>query len=242
MVREILMVLVLGLTCAAASCAGFQTGPLSDEPFEGSGQIEDLPQGIDTNADLRVIVLATAAVEITKATDPTEDTPFIDEDAAVFGLDDTMAGEEAIEQLRVGFGLSGEHRILMRFDLGAVPNKAEIVSAQLVLTSNDLGVGDVEVELGPATAAWTQDVSWEDHPPLDNENLQTLSLDEGSAAEEIDLKDIVQQWRSGDRPNHGLLLRAVKQDFEAHKSFYNVKSGNGGSGPRLQISYRRPGS
>ena len=241
MTRTILILSALAIAVTAPSCKSFQTGPLDESPLEDiTAQVE---QG-DLEGELperTLVILSTQLIELTLSKPKEEPEEEPDEDDEIYGFDDLDEEEEEdpIEDLTVGHDEDFEYRLFLIFDLDTLPAGVEITSAAVELTSTDNVDGSVELVYGAAAAAWAPDkISWDSQPVIVDETVTTLSAEEDNLLDRLDILPIVKKWVSDEMPNHGIVIKAIPEEYETYKSYHSPESGKVVAGPRLVINYR----
>jgi hypothetical protein len=124
--------------------------------------------------------------------------------AANYGSDDRVS---------VGKVIAGEHRTLIRFDLGEVPPNVQITEATLRVT-NVGGDNDPTVRAHRALVSWVENqVTWPSFyaaNPAHDSAIAATGAASGSTMS-FNIKDLVQLWVDG-TPNNGVLLeKSVNQ-------------------------------
>lgn len=123
---------------------------------------------------------------------------------------------------------SGERRVFARFDLGALPDDAEVAKATLRLWVDTVGVPGT-VELHRVLSAWNEKDLTADSAPASS-LLDTFSVspaDEGNFVA-VDITDLMQDWRDGSAENFGISLAG---DTDSVKVRLNSKENSQSSHP-----------
>ena len=117
-------------------------------------------------------------------------------------------------ELKMGYGQGQnepfENRILLRFDLGFVPQSAVIESATLEMRMiNADGINPIEVGVYPVEQPWQEsNVTWNSQPAVDANHAARLNIDNAvPGVRGWNLRNLVQQWVEASLENNGILLR-----------------------------------
>ena len=163
---------------------------------------------------------------------------------------DTFISERA---QRVNFGdkkvlrVTHKKEALLRFDLSSIPAEAVIQSARLTLFVNGEDEDDDDCEDRrhlPVTVhrvkrAWNENTvtykSFDQRFDADIEGL--LHVTSQSAYKTVDIKDLVRDWVSGQKPNHGLLLKTWGR---TRAVFVSSEHNQAQQRPSLEIVYTTP--
>ncbi|CAJ1003867.1 DNRLRE domain-containing protein [Brevibacillus aydinogluensis] len=133
-------------------------------------------------------------------------------------------------------------RILIKFDLGLIPNDAIINSATLNLTeiSNNAASSQRTIGVHKVTSVWDNSVTWNTSPTFDNTPINTFLAGTSSTAKSVSITQLVQQWVNG-TPNYGMLLKD-EDETTINTSFAFASFDNGTSAywPTLTIDYTIP--
>jgi len=116
------------------------------------------------------------------------------------------------QELRLGWntGTYEAMRILIEFDIAAIPRNAIVHNAQLHIFQ--LGVtpgGDrpMGYRAQYMRSAWDEGgVTWNNANYLGGENLQLRDVDAGIGWKQADVTNLVKSWYSGAQTNHGLIV------------------------------------
>jgi len=125
-------------------------------------------------------------------------------------------------------------RVLLQFDLGAVPPDAVILAADLHVFYERCGslvyCRDMTVSIHRVTVPWEEMTAtganlWDAIDPA-TQALQVVGTEEDTWIT-WDVLPLVQQWHSGAFPNNGLALQAVPSIVESYKQFAAREKGDG---------------
>ncbi len=115
------------------------------------------------------------------------------------------------DRAQLALSRSDTNRVLLRFPLGDMKT---VQRAELVLSLHlseippreDFGVGVHRV-----LEDWTEkDARWSRAPAFDTEPAVSFVVTPKEGELRVDLTTLAREWASGDRPNHGLLLKAAR--------------------------------
>jgi chitodextrinase len=153
---------------------------------------------------------------------------------------DNFGGDSA---LRLGWrsGHFDAMRILIEFDIGAIPRNAHIHKAEL-------NIFQFVVEPGSDHSAMTyraqymrsswdeRGVTWNNANYLGADSLPLGSVDPGIGWKSADVTDLVKSWYSGARPNHGLIITGDEvPSANRERGFHSREEGN--SAPHIIVEY-----
>lgn len=140
-----------------------------------------------------------------------------------------------------------ERRSLLKFDLGAVPRSATVLSARMGLYVDSSQYAPRVVEALAATKAWTAGVSWDLYDganrweqPGGDFSLEARSVNSGLGAPGWALWDsteMVRRWVDQSRANNGVLLRDPTAD-EGSVSFRSSEHPDPASRPYLDVEWQ----
>jgi hypothetical protein len=132
-------------------------------------------------------------------------------------------------------------RILMRFNLGAIPPEATINRAMLVLRADPESSFPDQASVFYLSAVPLADSVWVlPGVALDSTWTASASVSGDSAA--LVLTTLVQKWTSRTEPNCGLMLRGVLETTDpAGRAFFSASADSAGI-PRLKVFYSVPPS
>ena len=151
--------------------------------------------------------------------------------------------------LRVGGDADRVWRAALRFPLDAVPAAAQVVSARLEVGFDGrcLQVGG---GLSPCEGRWLEvaahalssAIGATAEPELDPDPLSVEPLWTAWSPESLvlDVTPLVQQWVSGERPNHGVVLRLPDDELAyggGGVAFASTEDGAVALRPRLEVHY-----
>jgi hypothetical protein len=132
---------------------------------------------------------------------------------------------------------ANDRRMLIAFDLGAVPEGVQITSAgvEVQLDGGNAAFGIIDVHT--VTAPWDEaTVTWKSlgssYSAAPAASFSDASFQAGKTV--IDLLPVVRGWVSGGVPNHGVLL---KKSPSTPTSVATFKTREGGSGATLTVCY-----
>jgi hypothetical protein len=158
--------------------------------------------------------------------------------SAQIGQPGPLAKEEHGETHGLGIGAQSGNpgRVLLDFDLAALPPDATIRLATLVLVNahKPHSKAETTIVVHRAQAPWTDAVAWATQPESEPEDSDFVT---GPSGWNIDVTDIVRSWTSGASPNHGLMLLAQPEDKPILLRFYAPSSPHVSLRPRLEIAY-----
>ncbi len=149
--------------------------------------------------------------------------------------------------LRVTAGAPNEVRSLLRFDLSQIPAGSRVLQATLELTLDKSGGASVPIEVRAVRDAWSgSGASWQERDAgqpwgtpggdleLDGVSESTVGPVVG-AVHAWDLRNLVQGWVDGRRPNHGLAL--VAGSAAVDENFVSSEHPEPGERPRLTVTH-----
>ncbi len=225
-----------------SGCAPFMVGPISEEP---TVEVERAERTEQEAREETLVILVRQAVELQGPLGAKEsggnkydnliDLTESDEEEEV----EEEAVEAPIADLSLGVKDGSERRLLLSFDLGALPAGAQVASASLELTLTGQASSEMKIVVGALDVAWQRgQVEWEDQPTVEEETASTVSTGESDTADRFDVTATVQKWAAGDLLNNGLALKVLPEDQGAWKSYHSLESGKIVAGPRLVIKFR----
>lgn len=164
---------------------------------------------------------------------------------------DTFINERA---QRVNFGdkkvlrVTHKKEALLRFDLGEIPPEAVIESAKLTLFVNGRDDDDDDdcpdrrehpITVHRVKRAWNEHtVTYKSFDQRFDPDVEaTLQVTSHNTYKTVDLKPLVRAWVSGQKENHGLLL---KTDGRTRAVFVSSEHNQLAQRPRLEIVYSTP--
>ncbi len=111
---------------------------------------------------------------------------------------------------QLSVNLCDTNRVLMRFSLGEVRPPR---SARLVLSTHPSmrpPAEDFDVAIHAVEESWSEgQTSWNTQPSFADETV-VASCPQSEGRFEVDVTDLVRGWASGERANHGLLIRVAE--------------------------------
>ena len=133
-------------------------------------------------------------------------------------------------------------RLYLDFDLGALPNGAQIKEAKLCLTAAQSPVGipeDSELEAAAVEFPWDQDtLTWANQPSVDTKwPARATPKATPGQADVIVVTDLVRAWLSGELPRNGVRVRTRPEGRVFYLSYHSLDSGGVIFAPRLEIAY-----
>ncbi len=151
------------------------------------------------------------------------------------------------EACHVGHHDGNTHRCLMRFQLGALPTNATILSATLHMRTARVthipAKEEVLLRAAPLQNTWDADNLHWDKLPTTGSPHHDISMHTSIGGEDrFSLNAIVRQWIQDPKHNHGLVIQSVFPGQVGMKSYQGFKGATLDQGPRLHIVYRRPAS
>ncbi|MDA1257108.1 MAG: SUMF1/EgtB/PvdO family nonheme iron enzyme [Chloroflexi bacterium] len=134
---------------------------------------------------------------------------------------------------------------VIQFDLSVIPSNAFVLSADLFLYEKDLELGQT-VHVHRTTAFWKElEVTWTSRvtsigwasPGGDFDPVEVTNFlpDAKDLYREIEITDLVNDWRSGVSSNYGVFLRATGPN--GNVGFSSLDEGNPDKRPKLVIEY-----
>lgn len=145
----------------------------------------------------------------------------------------------------------------LRFDLGGIPEGAQITSAKLRLYMEDAnGAEPAEIGAWRLTQDWSPATLSEMNQPTFAFGPYTSTLGSNAGWKSWDITELVGGWASGAAPNYGLVLAgpeiaqdavgggvlksAITFERQFRTSEYGLRRGASDASPCLQISYTMP--
>lgn len=130
-----------------------------------------------------------------------------------------------------GYANGEQRRTLLRFDLAAVPERAEVWSSSLTLyhqgTSPELVIAHL------VTAPWSEkDATWSSFGESYAEGALASFFTSGGAVT-VDLTQVVQAWLSGEWDNDGILL----EQQAGLQTTFRTSEGQLGDRPSLEVCW-----
>jgi hypothetical protein len=129
----------------------------------------------------------------------------------------------------------------MQFDLIAIPIGSLIQSATLELNFYvENATPDHTVQVKSIDGTWDENtVTWANAPPYGNYSGNAIVVS-GIGVKTWDLKDLVQQWVFGIRPNNGFCLYPTTTSPYCYIGYYLSEDANAATRPKLTIVYTPP--
>lgn len=162
------------------------------------------------------------------------------DDAYVDSRDDTTHGYKPYMLVGRQQSPIGVQASLLRFDLSDLPDDAVIDEAILhVFVESGTGAETVTIDLHPLEGEWNEkSVTFSDAPDVGP--VYATAMDVGDLGwTEWDVTQLVQEWVSGKRDNHGVgLAGPVKGEYT--RQLASKESANEKHHPTLRISYTAP--
>jgi regulation of enolase protein 1 (concanavalin A-like superfamily) len=150
---------------------------------------------------------------------------------------------------------SKSFRILMQFDLSAIPSDAVVANATLLLYEVSGGKGNpVTFDVHPLTTAWSEpDATWNKYDmtnfwttaggDYDGYSYARGTVDNTVGWKSANITRLVEQWVRGTTANLGFIMVPVPAGGDALKVFQSSDSAsNTGYSPKLVVDYLVPGA
>ncbi|MBK8035789.1 MAG: DNRLRE domain-containing protein [Verrucomicrobiaceae bacterium] len=143
-------------------------------------------------------------------------------------------------------------RVMLSFDLSAIPANATITSAVMTLTRKSGTSGSPGVSAHRLTQPWSETTSsWNNRstgtpwttPGGDGDYDATAAATTNvttNAAHNWTLTSLVQNWVNGTNPNHGILMRLQNESVNGEHEFYTREEPTASRRPTLSITYTTP--
>lgn len=261
-----------------SATAGFSPGPqtlltrigdintttFTDDSAAGSGTYSYRIVAGQASDEIRVTL--PAAGTSTLAVQPDVATYLTHTAAATACGDDANMGAE--DRIHLGNDPAGfTSRALLRFDLSAIPARARVVSAQLVLSYSANVTADTGVRLHRVLQPWTEGAgrgtctgqtagaSWAETQPGVSWQQPGAAFDPTAAvslpatarstagADTFGLTGLVQQWANG-TPNHGVLLKQADESSfvspGSRMAYYSDEATDPAKRPALAVAWEDP--
>ena len=142
-----------------------------------------------------------------------------------------------------GAGVLGQRvyfnqQTLLHFDLSAIPQGSQLISARLELyQTNASGFERYAIWPDMLTKSWRElSVTWDSKPTATVVGSLSQLVDLVAGLKSWDVVDIVDRWMSGKDPNYGLLLRGDGDTVGLHE--FDARDAK--NPPRLVIEYLAP--
>jgi hypothetical protein len=217
------------LAGALLVAVGLAAGSCADAP-SGEGLEDDVGSAGEALTCLTVqrVGPATGGVQDTQVvTDPADPTRA----NTVYGL---------VAQMNAGYVGTGYQRVLMEFDLGAIPAGSVVSSATLTFRMIQ-SLGKAPLDLHAMTAPWSEaSATWNGvgaaFDPAVEATIATLGVPNNTNLS-VDLTSLVQRWVSGALPNHGV---SFDHPAAGRTSIGSSEAPTLGPRPKLQVCYDPP--
>ena len=159
----------------------------------------------------------------------------------------TDHNKENDNHLRINSQSTKEDRILIQFDLSAIPSSALVQSASLELFASSNGGSAATIEVFRLTRDWTEDgVTWESYNgsnnwttaggDFDSQMLGSFVVD-SQGVKTVDLSVPVQAWIDGSNPNYGVILISPSTSTNNEKKFDSSDNPTADTRPKLIVNY-----
>ena len=149
-------------------------------------------------------------------------------------------------RLNIGYSVidSTKYRAYLQFDLGAVPENARIINADLKLYPSAIeGFGSFTMGLYKVMSDWEEGTITWDMQPISSSEAEVLSTINTFVTNWITLgiSDLVQGWLDGSITNYGILLKALDEESANIRiGFWSSDWGVDTSCPKLKMDYYIP--
>lgn len=139
-----------------------------------------------------------------------------------------------------GSGSNTRTRMILKFDLGLIPNDAIINSATLKLTQTIAPGASRTLDIHRVTADWNGAVTWSSQPAYDPAKVVSFVSPASTGTQNIDVKSLVQSWVNG-TPNYGLVVKDTDETtLNTRRSFGAFENTTAANQPQLVIDYTIP--
>jgi len=145
----------------------------------------------------------------------------------------------AADNLLLGRVDDKDRRILIRFDLSAIPAGSAVTSARLYLyqTDSDAPSGVHNVWPHVLRSSWNErGVTWDNQPASKSLNDPPTDVEASTGWTRWDVTNIVRYWVDSGYPNYGLILKGDG----ATAGSYQYDSREGSNQPYLRVVYTGP--
>jgi VCBS repeat-containing protein len=192
----------------------------------------------------------TQAVSVTVLDSTTGDVLFASQDTYIVRTQPTLNyGQASSLILDKSGGAIGDSRVLVQFDLSAIPVGATITNAVLVMNATQNG-GALSLDVYRVTSVWTEGTgngavgaaSWNQRlsginwsaSGGDYDGIAVATINTGATGQhQWDVTSLVTAWHQNNQPNYGLIVGS--QDTGGTTVTYD--SAEGGFAPRLVVSF-----
>ena len=128
---------------------------------------------------------------------------------------------------------------LIQFDLSSIPSGSSIISATLELHHDDDIEGTIELVIREIGVNWSENsVTWNNSPGSYTFPFSIESIHQNPNSYWIDVKDHVEDWVSGERPNYGFFFDFNPVDPGNAVYFGSSENSNTSIRPHLIIDYQ----
>jgi hypothetical protein len=150
-----------------------------------------------------------------------------------------------VPEVNVGSdGVESQWRAFVRFDTSAIPSRALVQSATLVLTAGDLQGGtdkSTQLRIYRVSEPWSPDrISWNNQPALEDGHESEVPVTRVDREVRFDLTSLVIGWHRQAIDNRGLGIRVADETKSLWKGFRTVQAPGPVAGPRLEVRYLCP--
>jgi len=197
-----------------------------EESLEGEGELVDtVEQALPTDGQVCVTVQRGTSGQVEDAT--------LWQSASIWN-------DGANERISTGTSAAGGYsRSLIRFDLGAVPAGATVVSADLTLMQNYKNGASASIDVLRVTGGWSEGtVTWDNFAgAVDPSPVASFTAvgNGGFGARTVDVRDLAQDWVSGAAANHGVAIDSPTDTTRSE--FRSSESPALGERPALSLCY-----
>lgn len=142
---------------------------------------------------------------------------------------------------KAGSPFPERYRSFIGFDLLSIPKEnTEIGKAVLRLYYDGRGDGTQTVQIIEPNSGWTETgITWANHPMPDMATYNGFSVigavGGNAGYVEFDVTSLVRAWHNQEKPNYGLLLKAVDESTNLLKGFYTKEAIE--QRPELVVTY-----
>ena len=144
------------------------------------------------------------------------------------------------ESIAAGRLSNSYYKSFIQFDISSIPIGAIVDKAELTLTRQDMQ-GSFEMVVKTVAQSWLEStITWNNSPITNTFPFSLANPNEGNNIVVINVKDLVEEWISGSRPNYGIILSVnpstiPDNNYVAFASSENVTTS---SRPKLKIILR----
>lgn len=155
-------------------------------------------------------------------------------------LSTSSSGSPTAQVLTIGKDGAGVNRVIIKFDLGLIPNNAIINSAVLNLQQiTSYGGAALTVGIHKITSDYTPSVAWANQPSFEAVATTTLAFSDTNGARNLNVKNLVQEWVNG-TTNYGMLVKATDETIAYPKDVGSFDNTTNANQPTLTIDYTIP--